>query len=88
MNVKIDKSLEKDINKIKDKRILKRLHSVIIMMQNSSSLSEIKNLKKIRGTKNFYRIRIGEFRLGIIYYNKTIEIIRLLHRKDIYRYFP
>ena len=88
MNVKIDKSLEKDINKIKDKRILKRLHSVIITMQNSSSLSEIKNLKKIRGTKNFYRIRIGEFRLGIIYYNKTIEIIRLLHRKDIYRYFP
>ncbi len=88
MIVKIDKSLEKDISKINDKVILKKTHSTIIAIQKSSKLSEIKNLKKLKGSKNFYRIRIGDFRLGIVYQNKTIEIIRLLHRKDIYRYFP
>ncbi|MCH7826536.1 MAG: type II toxin-antitoxin system RelE/ParE family toxin [Bacteroidetes bacterium] len=88
MIVKIDKSLEKDISKITDQIILKKLHPIIIAIQKSSKLSEIKNLKKLRGSKNIYRIRIGNFRLGIVYQNKTIEIIRLLHRKDIYRYFP
>ena len=88
MIVKIDKSLEKDLSKITDQIIIKKLHSIIISIQKSSKLSEINNIKKLKGTKNFYRIRIGNYRLGIVYQNKTIEIIRLLHRKDIYRYFP
>lgn len=66
MIVKIDKSLEKDLSKIKEKSVLKKLHSVITAIQNSVNLSELKNLKKLKGSANFYRIRIG-----LIYQNRT-----------------
>jgi mRNA interferase RelE/StbE len=88
MTIKIDRALERDVAKIKDKAILKRLYLKILEIQKASKLSEIKNLKKLKGTKNFYRVKIGDYRIGMLYQNRTMEIIRFLHRKDIYRYFP
>lgn len=86
MIVKIDKSLVKDISKINDKVVLKKLRSTITKIQSSTNLSEIRSLKKLKGFHNYFRI--GDYRLGIIYHNNKIEIIRLLHRKEIYKYFP
>jgi len=63
MIVKIDKSLEKDISRINDKPVLKKLHSTIIKIQNSTKLSEISGLKKLKGFQNYFRIRIGDYRL-------------------------
>ncbi len=34
------------------------------------------------------RIRIGDYRLGIIFDGETLIFERVLHRKEIYRYFP
>jgi len=88
MIVKIDKSLEKDVRKIKDKVVRVSLIEVINAIQDAKKLSDIKNLKKLQGTRNFYRIRIGEYRIGIVIEGDTFELIRMLHRKEIYRYFP
>lgn len=88
MIVKIDKSLEKDVKKIKDASVKQALHTLIIQLQQANKLSDIQNIKKLQGTKNFYRIRIGDYRLGLIVTGFEIELIRFLHRKEIYRYFP
>jgi mRNA interferase RelE/StbE len=53
-----------------------------------SSFEEINNIKKLQGYDNAYRIRIGDYRLGIIFYGEALIFERVLHRKDIYRYFP
>ncbi len=42
----------------------------------------------MKGSRNYYRIRIGDYRAGIIVEGLTVEFIRFLHRKDIYKYFP
>ena len=34
------------------------------------------------------RSRMGQYRIGFYYGNKTVELVRILHRKEIYRYFP
>ena len=52
------------------------------------NIKAIKNIKKLKGHHDFYRIRIGDYRIGLESKNKTIELIRFLHRKDIYKYFP
>jgi len=52
------------------------------------SLSHIKNLKKIQGYKKYYRIRVGDYRVGLKDEGDTIVAMRVLHRKDIYRSFP
>ena len=42
----------------------------------------------MRGEGRHYRIRIGEYRLGITQDSDTIILRRLLHRGEIYRNFP
>ena len=88
MEIKIDKSFQKDTSRIKDKSVLQRIANTIANVQRAKTLGEIKSLKKIQGTQSMYRIRIGDYRLGIIIIDNTIEFIRCLHRKDIYKYFP
>ena len=88
MIVKIDRSFEKDTNRIKDKKLLIQIVSCIETVSTSSDLTEIKNLKKMKGAINHYRIRMGEYRIGVVIIGKTIIFERILHRKDIYKYFP
>jgi len=45
--------------------------------------------KKLTGFRKYYRIRLGEYRIGIETIDKnTIRLILIAHRKEIYRYFP
>ena len=88
MEIKIDKSFQKDTRRIKDKTVLQKVANTIANVLRAQNLDEIKNLKKIKGTTSMYRIRIGDYRLGILVSESSIEFIRCLHRKDIYKYFP
>ncbi len=53
-----------------------------------SSFAEITNIKKLQGYDSAYWISIGDYRLGIIFDGETLIFERVLHRKEIYRYFP
>ena len=88
MIVLIDKRFEKDTNKISDKSILKKIANCIIDTQNAKSLNEVKNLKKLKGFDLEYRIKIGDYRIGLVIESKAVSFIRFLHRKDIYKFFP
>ena len=88
MIVRIDKSFEKDTDKIKDRTLLVKIADCIEGIQNADHIKTIKNIKKLKGSNNFYRLKIGEYRIGIEIENDTVELIRFLHRKDIYKYFP
>lgn len=88
MIVLIDKSFEKDVERIKSKPILEKIANSIINAQSAVRLDEINGLKKLKSYKKEYRLRIGDYRLGLIIEGDTIEFIRCLNRKDIYKYFP
>lgn len=51
------------------------------------SFREIK-AEKLQGYKNFYKIRFGTYRIGLHFENNTLTFERVLHRKEIYKYFP
>jgi mRNA interferase RelE/StbE len=88
MQTKFRQKFSKDITSIKDKAILKQIREVIIAVEEASSLHDLKNLKKLKGTSSAYRVKIGDSRLGFFLEQDTIEFTRFLHRKDIYKYFP
>ena len=89
MKILVDKSFVKDVDKITDKKLLRNLNKLIIELENSNSLIELPNVKKIKGYDSFFRIRIGNYRLGLEEISgKGICLTRFLHRKDIYKYFP
>jgi len=53
-----------------------------------SALAEVREVRKIEGYQKYYRIKLGDYSLGIKVTKNRIELIRFLHRKDIYRRFP
>lgn len=89
MIVEFDKSFDKALDHLKSPIIIKRLESIIIQIEKASSLTELSNIKKLSGFSDYYRIRIGDYRIGLESIDKnTIRFIVIAHRKEIYRIFP
>ncbi|MEH2456818.1 type II toxin-antitoxin system RelE family toxin [Nostoc sp.] len=88
MNIEFKKSFEKDLNNIRDEVLLKKIKAVIEEVENTENLADISNIKKLQADGNYYRIRIGDYRVGIAVSESVVLFLRVLHRKDVYRYFP
>ena len=87
MNIQIRKLFTKDADKL-PATFQRQLAIIIGTLESTSQPLQLDNCKKLTGYKTAYRIRMGQYRIGFYYENKTIELVRLLHRKEIYRYFP
>jgi mRNA interferase RelE/StbE len=88
MKLQFEKSFLKDIEKLNDKSIAIKLKAKLIELEEQSDLTSIPNIKKLKGHKVYYRLKIGDYRLGFSYEEGELNIIRFLHRKDIYKLFP
>jgi mRNA interferase RelE/StbE len=49
---------------------------------------DVPNLRRLEAKGKYYRVRVGEYRLGLTFDNGVWTFVRCLNRKDIYRYFP
>ncbi len=88
MEVKFKKRFFKDYEKL-PVRIKDDIGKIVFdEFPNHKSFQKIQNIKKIKGYKNFYRIKCGQYRVGFEYNENIIVFYRVLHRKDIYKYFP
>ena len=77
-----------DLDKIKVKSIKESTHKIILKVEMANSLSDVPNVKKLSGHKLAYRIRLGDYRIGIFVEGNLVEFARIVHRKDIYKVFP
>jgi mRNA interferase RelE/StbE len=69
--------------------IQKRANVVFQKLLSCKKLNEITSLEKLTGYKrDYYRIRIGHYRLGFELIEDQIELLAIMHRKEIYRFFP
>jgi len=88
MNRRFRKSFARDLKKIKAQDILDRINQVIEEVTAATDLKQVGDLKKMSGTAHYYRIRIGDLRIGIKVEKDTVEFVRCLPRRDLYKYFP
>lgn len=58
------------------------------LIEEAENLGEINNVIKLKGEGDYYRIRVGDYRIGIKLDRDVVYFVRILHRKEIYRYFP
>lgn len=61
---------------------------MILNLESANTLSEISGIKKLSGYKTYYRVRLGDYRVGFEKVGDAIMLIILAHRKDIYGVFP
>ena len=88
MILNYEKSFLKDIKKLKNKVITDKLKLILSQFEEGEDIADLTNIKKLKGHNTYYRLKINDYRLGFSYENGEIDIIRFLHRKDIYRLFP
>ena len=88
MKTDFKKSFTKDLKKIREQDLKKRVTTVIKRAEEAKSLREVENIRKLRGNNRYYRIKIGDYRIGLKLKDNLLIFIRFLHRRDIYKYFP
>jgi mRNA interferase RelE/StbE len=79
----IERKAERDLKKLE----LDIFHRIILNIKTLSKNPKPPGSRKITGSKNDWRIRVGNYR--IIYEvddrAKTVKVMRIRHRRDVYR---
>lgn len=88
MKVVVSAKFDKDLDKITDSTTLERIESVLLGVIAAKKVVDIVNIKKMKGAKNAFRIRVGDYRIGIFIERDTVKFARIALRKDIYDIFP
>ena len=88
MIVRFKKIFLKDLNKIPHEIRTQIQQIIFVDIPGTNNFVDIKRIKKIKGHKIFYRLKIGSYRIGFEYDKNALVFFRVLHRKDIYKYFP
>jgi mRNA interferase RelE/StbE len=88
VNVAFKEGFARDLRAVRDKSILRRVRTVIEEFERAQRPGEVAGLKKLKGGGNYYRVRLGDYRVGLQIERDSVTFMRLLDRKEIYRYFP
>ncbi len=88
MTVTFDRSFSKWLDRLADKNIKTQVAKFIDRVKEANSIDQLPAIKKLKGGGDFYRKRIGDYRLGFESDGMNVHFIILAHRKDIYRLFP
>ncbi len=89
MKASFDASFLKSLESIKDKKLADKLLKLITEVESAKKLLDVKSIKRLVGFKNFYRVRIGDYRVGLELVNsEEVSFIIVAHRKNIYKLFP
>ncbi len=88
MKVEFLSKFNKDLQKLNVRNVKNSVLHTIIIVESANSLSEIPNIKKLTDHKSAYRIKIGDYRIGIFVGGNVVEFARVVHRKEIYKVFP
>ncbi|WP_162550296.1 type II toxin-antitoxin system RelE family toxin [Hymenobacter nivis] len=78
----------RDLDKLPNAAVKSAVADVIEAVEVAANLTGIVNLKKLKGYKMAYRIRVGDFRIGVFITGGEVEFARVVDRKDIYKLFP
>ena len=84
------KTVLKELKKLPRDIRVKAEHLCFDILPEIENLTDIKGLEQLISHEKSYKVRFGDYRIGIEIdiESKVIECCRALHRKEIYRYYP
>ena len=85
MKIEFDRKFSKDFLSLPE-YMQKAISDLNKAFEKASSINEISQCKKMKGSKNLYRIRHGDYRVTLcLIDHETIEFRRVLTRGQIYK---
>ena len=88
MKTEFKASFAKDLKSVQSKAVKRHVKDTIEQIERAQGIREVTRVRKLRGAGDYYRIRVGDYRIGVILRGDTVVFVRCLDRKEIYRYFP
>jgi mRNA interferase RelE/StbE len=89
VNVQYRQLFLKDLKKLKKTEVYDRVYELAFTtLPLMDSLQEFPGIKAMVGYPGFYRFRLGDYRVGFVLEGNSLELMRVLHRREFYRYFP
>ena len=89
MEVQYRKSFLRDLKKLKGQPVYDKIFELVFTtLPEVDRLRDVTGVKAMKGYPSRYRIRIGAYRVGIEVHGDNVEVMRVLHRREFYRYFP
>ncbi|MGQ9616320.1 MAG: type II toxin-antitoxin system RelE family toxin [Spirochaetota bacterium] len=87
--IEYTKRFLKELSKL-PKEVQAKAESIVFIQLLSTNPFNLGYLEHMAGYPDKYKIRIGNYRIGITIdkVNKVLICQRIAHRKDIYRVFP
>jgi len=89
MKIDYEKRFLKELFKLKDKKVKEEVEKFVFNeLPLFNSLSDAQKIEKMSGYKEYYKVRFGNYRVGIKKENELIVIKTIKHRREIYKFFP
>ena len=89
MRVQYRQLFLKDLKKLKKTEIYEQVYELAFStLPDLDNLQDFPNIKTMINYPGHYRLRLGDYRLGFILEDDSLELMRALHRRKFYRYFP
>ena len=89
MNVQYRQLFLKDLKKLKKTDLYNRFYEfAFTALPEVDTLTDFSNIKAMVAYPGHYRFQFGDYRIGFILTDDALILMRILHRREFYRYFP
>ena len=88
MKREFTRKFESQVDHLHDEKLKLEIANAVRAVMAADALQDIPKLKKLSGFKTAFRIRTGNYRIGILYQDGVVYFVAFAHRKDIYKEFP
>ena len=88
MNVEPTRLFRRDVRQLGSAQIRRRLDRVIQELIEADNITNVAGVERMTAPGLHYRIRIGDYRLGVTMVGETVVLRRFLPRGEIYKRFP
>ena len=88
MEVRYSQAFIRDLRRVRDASIRRRVDRALDDLEAASTIAEVAGAVRIASETRRCRIRIGDYRLGFALDGDAVTLMRFMHRREIYRYFP
>ena len=87
MQTELTKNFQKEVKK-QPTSVALAVAKAIRAIQVASTFSEIPNFKSLKGYRNYYRVRVGDYRIGLLWDGKGFLVETVGSRGDFYKTYP
>ena len=88
MEVEFRGSFTRDLRRIQSTQVRQRVLRKLEELEAALAIEEVSGIRRLTADGRHYRIRIGDYRLGITMEGDVCVLVRFLHRREIYRVYP